>query len=263
MPRVAATQQRPVGFRDGAWGAVNHAPSSNNGPSGKWVEEHVLRSFNVARSDCCMTDCINTARRNKGQSERIRETYEPAVAKLGLPAVVMEAAPVGEATVVREAKRCQLRRLSAELDAARPEVVITLGDAALRVLCLLVEIDSGDPGPALREESYGREAIVRHSGGRARWLPLVHPRPGSEPPSGVRFIHGGNRGSPERAYGGVRAVWSITFGWLITVQGRSTRRAGVGPLPSHQRGLQPLAINKPCYLDPGVSPDRTSTGWLL
>jgi hypothetical protein len=177
-----------VGFRDGAWGAVNHAPSSNNGPSGKWVEEHVLRPFNVARGDCCMTDCINTARRNKGQSKRIRETYEPAVAKLGLPAVVMEAAPVGEATVVREVKRSQLCRLSAELDAARPEVVITLGNAALRVLRLLVEIDSGDPGPALREESYGREAIVRHSGGRARWLPLVHPRPGERTPK-WREIH--------------------------------------------------------------------------
>ena len=180
--------KQAVGFRDGWWGSVDHAPPGNNGPSGQWLKEHVLQPLKVARSDCCITDCLNTARYNKQQGRRILDTYKPAAAVLGLPAAVLKPAPAGETEVVQEAERGHLHRLVTELGRTRPEIIVTLGNAALRVLRRLVEIDSADPGLALANETYGREVTVRYLDRQARWLPLVHPRSGERTPK-WREIH--------------------------------------------------------------------------
>jgi uracil-DNA glycosylase len=100
----------------------------------------------------------------------------------------MEPTPTGESSIVREARGGHLERLSQELDTARPELIVTLGNAALRVLRLLVEIDSGDPGPGLAETSYGAEVHARLGARPVRWLPLVHPRSGERIPK-WRQIH--------------------------------------------------------------------------
>jgi hypothetical protein len=49
----------------------------NNGPSGKWLLDQVLRPLVHQRRDCCVTDCLDTARLNPGQQQRIKLTYEP------------------------------------------------------------------------------------------------------------------------------------------------------------------------------------------
>jgi uracil-DNA glycosylase len=100
----------------------------------------------------------------------------------------MEPTPTGENGIVREAREGHLERLSRELDTARPELIITLGNAPLRVLRLLVEIDSGDPGPGLAEPRYGAEVRARLGARPVRWLPLVHPRSGERIPK-WRQIH--------------------------------------------------------------------------
>lgn len=100
----------------------------------------------------------------------------------------MESTPTGDGGIVREAREGHLERLSRELDTARPELIVTLGNAALRALRLLVEIDSGDPGPALAKARYGAEVQARFGARPIRRLPLVHPRSGERIPK-WRQIH--------------------------------------------------------------------------
>ena len=133
-------------------------------------------------------DCLDTARLNAGQQRRISQTYLPVIGRLRLPALNMEPTPTGESSIVRETRQGHLERLSRELDTARPELIITLGNAALRVLRLLVEMGSGDPGPGLAQTSYGADVQARIGGRPVRWLPLVHPRSGERTPK-WRQIH--------------------------------------------------------------------------
>jgi uracil-DNA glycosylase len=180
--------RRDVGFDDHSWGRVALPAAGHNGPSGQWLRDRILVPLGHRRTDCWITDCLDTARLNPGQQRRIRETYLCVSGRLGLPTPNMESTPTGDGGIVREAREGHLERLSRELDTARPELIITLGNAALRVLRLLVKIDSGDPGPALAEARYGAEVQVRLGAGRVRWLPLVHPRSGERIPK-WRQVH--------------------------------------------------------------------------
>jgi uracil-DNA glycosylase len=180
--------QREVCFVDHSWGRVALPEAGNNGPSGQWLRDKILVPLGYSRADCWITDCLDTARLNAGQQRRIRETYLPVIGRLGLSTPNMDLTPTGESSIVWEARQGHLGRLSRELDTARPELIVTLGNAALRVLRLLVEIDSGDPGTALAETKYGAEVRARLGARPVRWLPLVHPRSGERIPK-WRQIH--------------------------------------------------------------------------
>jgi hypothetical protein len=52
-------------------------------------------------------------------------------------------------------------------------LVVTLGNAALRVLGAIVEVE--DVPSRLRVEGYGVEVGIRVDGRRVRWMPLAHP----------------------------------------------------------------------------------------
>ena len=57
---------------------------------------------------------------------------------------------------------------------AKPEVIVTLGNAALRVLRELL-FALGGPDALHADADYGKELLVTVAGVTARWLPLVHP----------------------------------------------------------------------------------------
>lgn len=79
---------------------------------------------------------------------------------------------------MREALAEHRKRLLDELRTARPELVVTLGNAALRVLRELCDVDAvDDPGTALRpdEAVYGQRRPVRIGPATAQWVPLAHP----------------------------------------------------------------------------------------
>lgn len=66
-------------------------------------------------------------------------------------------------------------RLLAELSRCRPEVVVTLGNAALRVLAGLGEVVGNSAPRKLAVEGYGRRLRLRLLNGDVEWLPLAHP----------------------------------------------------------------------------------------
>ena len=159
-----------VGFRP-SWGTVRGV-GRLNGSSGLWVERDVLQPLGVTRDEVWITDALDTYRASTGQGKRIADTYEPFAETIGLPSAVLPVHP-DEGDIVAEAVAQQLGRLRDELRVAVPELVVTLGNAALRVMRHLVE--AKDAPTRLRVEGYG-ERLPSHFEGRAiEWLPLAHP----------------------------------------------------------------------------------------
>lgn len=165
---------------DPEWGDVTLPSPGTNGPSGTWVESEILQPLGLSRPQVCISDCLDTARLNPSQSQRIQDTYEPVTAALGLPAATVPQVPRGESGLVREAREGHLDRLRAELEFCAPETVITLGNAALRVFALIAD-DPGAPS-ALASTDYGAVRKARVANRTVDWLPLVHPRSGERTP---------------------------------------------------------------------------------
>lgn len=185
---VLESWRRDVRFEERSWGRANLAEPQYNGPSGAWFKVNIMEPLEITRADCWITDCLDTARQNANQRHRIETTYLPQVGRLGLPVPALPSVPSGEGGIINEARNGHLERLARELATASPDLIVTLGNAALRVMRALVEIRSSDPGVALTEASYGSEVEARLGTRSVRWLPLIHPRPGERVPR-WRDIH--------------------------------------------------------------------------
>ncbi len=161
-----------VGFHDG-WGRVEPC-GRFNGSSGAWVEERVLAPLGAKRTESWITDCLDTYRASNGVAGRIADTYAPFA--IENEAAVANLLPhPDEHAIVREALATETDRLRAELDRAKPEIVVTLGNAALRVLREIVTVVD-DPGCALvADERYGTARRITLGSRASRWLPLAHP----------------------------------------------------------------------------------------
>jgi hypothetical protein len=174
LARIEAWKQA-VSFED-AWGVVA-ACGRLNGSSGAWVDTRVLAPLKATRATAWITDCLDAYRCSAGLSARLADTYVPWAQEKGLPLPSLATHP-SESEIVREALHGHLTRLKQELAAVAPEVIITLGNAALRVLRALVEVGAdADPGRKLshRRGEYGRPCAVRLTGRLVNWLPLAHP----------------------------------------------------------------------------------------
>jgi len=119
-----------------------------------------------------VTDCLTTSRLSTGAATRLRDTYEPmAKSTSGFPSADLQPHP-SEAQIVREALETQGERLSGQIATARPKVIVTLGNAASRVLNSL----AGAAGPGkLIQDGYGRASTVTVGGIELSWIALVHP----------------------------------------------------------------------------------------
>ncbi|WP_153825170.1 hypothetical protein [Polyangium spumosum] len=164
-----------VGFSP-AWGRIGRC-GNLNGSSGVWVERQVLAPLGAARGAAWITDCLDTYRGSTGGARRIENTYAPFAVANGLLRATFLPHP-SENDIVREALRDHRDRLLAELRTARAEVIVTLGNAALRVFRELVPLaTSEDPGSRLRPDPghYGNARAVRIGNMSAQWIPLAHP----------------------------------------------------------------------------------------
>lgn len=158
-----------VGFK-AAWGTIRAVPRFN-GPSGQKLREMLFIPLAIASSDVWITDALDTYCASTGVAERVADTYARWAASVGAPSATLPPHP-SEEEIVRGALRDHRSRLERELDAASPETIVTLGNAALRVIREIV----GDDGPStLTVDGYGSERTVRRNARTIRWLPLAHP----------------------------------------------------------------------------------------
>jgi hypothetical protein len=164
--------KKAVEFRDGEWGEVAGV-GALNGFSGGWVDENVLVPLGAGRDEACITDCIDTYFVSKEGARRIADTYVPFAKLKGLQVPHLAPHP-SEGAIVKEGVRHHRVRLLRELAAAAPDVVVTLGNAALRVLRAVT--GANDTPSKLRADSqYGAKLELVVDGRRVEWLPLAHP----------------------------------------------------------------------------------------
>jgi hypothetical protein len=166
------TWRATVGCRS-EWGEIDVARELN-GSSGKWVVKNVLEPLHLTRADCWITDALNTYRCSSDLAARLKDTYAPTAAKLGLPAASLQEHP-SEDEIVNESKAHHLDRLAGELRDAAPERVVTLGNAALRVLRDLLGAGHLPRVLSSNAADYAVEFDVVLSHGPAKVLPLAHP----------------------------------------------------------------------------------------
>jgi uracil-DNA glycosylase len=155
---------------DPAWGKVT--PAALNGASGRDLAVRWLQPLGYNREQAFITDCLPTARASIGVVTRLADRYAPVVTALGAPAAALGPHP-SENDIVTEAAAEHVDRLTAQLVAADPELVVTLGNAAARVLAALG--GQPDQDAVLGAETYGRERQVDIAGRTFRWQALVHP----------------------------------------------------------------------------------------
>jgi hypothetical protein len=166
--RVATWRER---YFDPAWGNVFAARL--NGPSGAWLATNVRDPMNRAGVRThFVTDCLTTYRLSVGAARRIEDTYEPMAEKYKkLQSAVLASHP-SESAIVTETLKTESARLTTQLQAAKPQLLVTLGNAAARVIQRLAE----EPGSGkLVPNQYGSARTVTLGGRQLRWLALVHP----------------------------------------------------------------------------------------
>lgn len=167
-----AVWRKAVGWKD-TWGILR-LPGGLNGPSGQWVEERVLVPLRAGRAEAWITDCLDTYRCSDGVKKRIGDTYNPFATANGLQEACLADHP-NEAAIVAEAVEKHLDRLAREIEACRPELVVTLGNAALRVL--RKSLNAGElPAKLSADEGvYGKPYTLSVAGRVLEVFPLAHP----------------------------------------------------------------------------------------
>jgi hypothetical protein len=92
---------------------------------------------------------------------------------MGLSSARLPAHPT-EFNIARLTDPRQTDRLRQELSDAEPDIVVTLGNAALRVFRRIAG-KMGDIWKLRADSSYGAEAFSSFDDRRLVWLPLAHP----------------------------------------------------------------------------------------
>jgi uracil-DNA glycosylase len=166
--------KRAVKFDPAVMGEVRTA-GSLNGRSGRWVEENVLEPLGVGKGDAWITDALDTYRCSAALAARLLDTYDEFAMRAGLPGARLPRHP-DEKQIILESLEKHTRRLMAELEACRPDRIVTLGNAALAVM---LELSPRVAGAELRrlsaEAGYGRPTTLRLGTRRVELLPLAHP----------------------------------------------------------------------------------------
>ena len=173
---IAAWRQG-VGFRD-EWGHIQAAPRFN-GPSGQKLRKMLLDPLALDHGDVWVTDCLDLYHASKGNAGRVTDTYQALVEHLADgPASLPEASLLPhptEAEIVRMAISQHIPRLLAEIQICVPDRIVTLGNAALRVIRHLAGAPEDVPSRLSANASYGQPRQLVVGGRSIELVPLAHP----------------------------------------------------------------------------------------
>jgi hypothetical protein len=165
-----------VHFRVGEWGEVE--TTETNGKTGRWVNEHVLAPLGIPRDEACLSYCLDTYHRpDPGIAFGVDERYQPFAREAGLPEARLEPLPRGGA-FVELAVTMHRERLLKELSVVVPELVVTLGGPAHRVLRAVASSQGG--GKLHPGETYGVEQPLEVGGRKTIGMALCAPDPSAE-----------------------------------------------------------------------------------
>jgi hypothetical protein len=163
-----------IPVRPGA-GSLVPANASLNGPSGKILDSHYLAPLGLTRADTWLCDLLPESRLNAKQVAALKRAHYPELAQEGLvPPVDLDAVAVRDEFLTN----ARPAEILAEIAAAQPDVLVTLGDQPIK--------DFIGPQAGITQRSvralgddaarYGRFHQITLGGRTMKLLPLVHPR---------------------------------------------------------------------------------------
>lgn len=167
-----AEWKKLVRFRLGEWGEVATSDLAN-GAAGRWLDEHVLGPLGVTRDEACLSTCLDTYLADAVTAFGIRERYWPWAREVGQPEAKLEPHP-RDGTLLELASTEHRERLLHELSVTVPEIVVTLGNVALKVLRAITETQAG-PAKLHPDERYGVETPLILGKRSAVWMALTRP----------------------------------------------------------------------------------------
>jgi uracil-DNA glycosylase len=141
-----------------------------NGPSGRCLDADFLVPLGLTRDDAWLCDLVPHACQNENQQAAIERAYEPRRAVLGLPVANIPPVP---SRLADDARR---REILEEIEAARPEVLVLLGDQPIRHFLARYDRRWGSLSDFGMGDNYGRLHEVALAGRKLQVLPLAHPR---------------------------------------------------------------------------------------
>ena len=152
-------------------GSLVPAKPDFNGPSGRALDERILKPLGLDRSRVWCADLVTHSCLNPQQGKAVRERYTPLARKHGWPPVDMPSVPKALADDERRGE------LVAELRESGAKTMVLLGDQPVK--WFLRAFDDrwkrlSDFG--VTPETYGRLHEVGIAGVEYRVLPVAHPR---------------------------------------------------------------------------------------
>lgn len=153
-------------------GRLFPADESLNGPTGRALEDHILKPLALQRKDAWLCNLVPHICLNSGQKKAIHDHYLPLAKQHGLPVPSISEPPD---PLTDDARR---QAILQELRASKARILILLGDEPIKwFLRFFTDCPRGlaqflPYGLLKRFEIAGRELTV---------LPLVHPRQAARP----------------------------------------------------------------------------------
>jgi len=155
------------------WGTAQAANGEYNGSSGRILRDKVLFPLNLSVERAWITDCLNSYFMSVGVEARLQGDIGAVLEQLGHAAEGMFSHP-SENRIVELACKEHLGRLTNELEISKAPLVITLGNAALRVFAKMVGHQQVQKLTS-DYSTYGKPIPIVTSGREITWYPLCHP----------------------------------------------------------------------------------------
>lgn len=155
------------------WGTFGAC--EGNGSSGRKLDDMLFNPLKISRTQAWITDCLDEYHQStSAQAAMSRGPVAKMLIDHGIIMPVHRAHPT-EGQIVAMARQQHHRRLLEELAVARPKIVVTLGNAALKVFCELAKMQEAPIRLSSDPLHYGRTYGARIGERAIEWLPLAHP----------------------------------------------------------------------------------------
>lgn len=147
-----------------------------NGSSGVWVNKNLLVPLGLSRKNVWFSDCLDIYHCSDGLKKRLQDTYHLVAEIFNLANAKLPPHP-DENQIVQLSLKNHASRIKNQLNIAKPDLIITLGNAALRVISSL--ITSGPEIPkslSPNQELYGKKYYgIQIENTNFSLLPIAHP----------------------------------------------------------------------------------------
>ena len=156
-------------------GSLSPADARYNGPSGRALDEHILRPLGISRREAWLCDLLPESRINCSQNKVIIEKYDPMIKQLNLGKEYLANVPLVPSCFCNQ-KRCN--DITEELRRSGAKNLITLGDDPIKQYLSKVELELGfsDLKEYTANHSYGSSIPITIGGISLNLFVFVHPR---------------------------------------------------------------------------------------